>query len=79
MFAPLTSLWPSHISAKPKSMAIARFCCVLAVEPWIAQFPLIWRISRIWAGAAMRHDELIGNLVDHITTATPNRKDRNLV
>jgi len=30
------------------------------------------------AGAAMRHDELIGNLVDHVTAATPNRKDRNL-
>src|SRR6266566_1792401 len=41
--APLTRLWPSHISAKPKSMAIA-LGCVLAVEPWIAQFPFIWRM-----------------------------------
>jgi hypothetical protein len=34
--------------------------------------------SRIGAGAAMRHDELIGTPVDHFTAATPNRKDRNL-
>jgi hypothetical protein len=51
----------------------------LAVEPWIAEFPLIWRIFPDRAGAAMRHDELIGNLVDHVMAATPNRKDRNLV
>jgi len=35
--------------------------------------------SRIGAGAAMRHDELIDTSVDHFTAATPNRKDRNLV
>jgi hypothetical protein len=29
-------------------------------------------------GAAVRHDELIGNLVDQLMAATPNRKDRNL-
>jgi hypothetical protein len=51
----------------------------LAVEPWIAQFPLIRRMLPDRAGAAMRHDELISNLVDHVTAATPNRKDRNLV
>jgi len=33
---------------------------------------------RIGASAAMRHDELIGNLMDHVTAATPNRKNRNL-
>jgi hypothetical protein len=31
--APLTSLWPSHISAKPKSMAMGIFGCFLAIEP----------------------------------------------
>jgi len=34
--------------------------------------------SRIGAGTAMRHDELIDTSVDHFTAATPNRKDRNL-
>jgi hypothetical protein len=29
---------------------------------------------RIGADAAMRHDELIGNRVDHFTAALPNRK-----
>jgi len=51
----------------------------LAVEPWIAEFPPFGGCLRIGAGAAMRHDELMGNLVDHVTAATPNRKDRNLV
>jgi hypothetical protein len=32
----------------------------------------------IGAGAAMRHDELIGKLVEYVMAATPNRKDRNL-
>jgi hypothetical protein len=79
-FAPLTSLWPSHISAKPKSMAVARI--------WLLFWPLnlglrnshsLGGYSRIGTGAAMRHDELIGSLVDYVTAATPNRKDRNLV
>jgi len=26
----------------------------------------------------MRHDELIGKLVEYVMAATPNRKDRNL-
>jgi hypothetical protein len=30
------------------------------------------------AGAAMRHDELIGIQVDHLTAALPNRENRNL-
>jgi hypothetical protein len=30
------------------------------------------------AGAAMRHDELIGTGVNDVMAATPNRKDRNL-
>jgi hypothetical protein len=30
------------------------------------------------AGAATRHDELIGNRVDHFTAATPNCGNRNL-
>jgi hypothetical protein len=79
-FTPLTRLWRSHISAQPKSMAIARFwAAFLAVEPRIAQFPLIWRIPlEIGAGAAMRHDELIGRLMEYVMAATPNRKDRNL-
>jgi hypothetical protein len=34
--------------------------------------------SPVWDQPAMRHDELIGNLVDHVTAATPNRKSRNL-
>jgi len=34
--------------------------------------------SRIGAGAAMRHDELIGNRVEYVTAETPNRKNRNL-
>jgi hypothetical protein len=32
----------------------------------------------IGGGAAMRHDELIGKLVEYVMAATPNRKDRNL-
>jgi len=34
--------------------------------------------SGIGAVAAMRHDELIGNRVDNVTAALPNRNDRNL-
>jgi hypothetical protein len=79
-FAPLTSLWPSHISAKPKSMAMAYLAAFLAIEPWIVEFPLIWRMPlRIGAVAAVRHDELMGNLVDRFMAVTPHRKDRNLV
>jgi hypothetical protein len=51
---------------------------LLAVEPRIAEFPLIWRMLRIGAVAAMRHDELIGNRVDNVTAASPNRNNRNL-
>jgi len=41
---PLTRLKPSHISAEPKAMAIARFLeAFLALEAWIADFPLIRR------------------------------------
>jgi hypothetical protein len=78
--APLTRLWPSHISAKPKSMARARI--------WLRFWPLNHGLrnshsfggrSRVGAGAVMRHDELIVNLVDHFMAATPNRKDRNFV
>jgi hypothetical protein len=58
----------------------AYFAALLAIEPWIAEFPLIWRMPlRIGACAAVRHNELIGNPVDHAMAATPNRKDRNLV
>jgi hypothetical protein len=60
-------------------MAIARF--------WLRFWPLNLGLlnshsfggrPRIGASAAMRHDELIGNLMDHVTAATPNRKNRNL-
>ena len=66
--------------SETRSMAIARI--------WLRFWPLNLGLrnshsfggcSRIGAGTAMRHDELIGNLVDHVTAATPNRKDRNLV
>jgi len=50
----------------------------LAVEPWIAEFPPNCRTTRIGAGAAMRHDELIGNRVEYVMAETPNRKNRNL-
>src|ERR1019366_3331211 len=62
---PLTSLWASHISAKPESMAIARI--------WLRFCPLNLGLlnphsfggcSRIGACSATRHDELIGRLVD---------------
>jgi hypothetical protein len=33
---------------------------------------------RIGEFAAMRHGELMGNLVDHVTVASQNRKGRNL-
>jgi hypothetical protein len=60
-------------------MAMARISAAfLAIEPWIAEFPLIWRMLPARDRPAMRHDELIGNLVDHFTAATPNRKSRNL-
>src|SRR5664279_2026216 len=76
---PLTSLWASHISAKPESMAIARI--------WLRFCPLNLGLlnphsfggcSRIGACSATRHDELIGRLVDHVMAATPNSNDRNL-
>jgi hypothetical protein len=68
-FAPLTSLWPSHISAKSKPVAMARISLAfLAVEPWIAEFPLIWlRPPGPGACAAMRHDQLPGTRVEHVT------------
>ena len=60
-------------------MAQARdLAAFLAIEPWIAEFPLIWRMFPVQDWSAVRHDELIGNLVDHGMAATPNRKDRNL-
>jgi hypothetical protein len=42
----LTSLWASHISSLPcrvngDSAYLAAF---LPIEPWIAEFPLIWRM-----------------------------------
>jgi hypothetical protein len=76
---PLTSLCPSHISAKPKSMAIARFWRFWPLNPGLLNSHSFGGYPRIGTGAAMRHDELIGKLVDHFTAATPHRKDRNLV
>jgi hypothetical protein len=77
--AALTSLWHSHISPRLGQWRWRAFGCVLAIEPRIAQFPLIGRMRPgSGPGAAMRHDELIGTSVDHFTAATPNRKDRNL-
>jgi hypothetical protein len=76
--APLTRLWASHISAKPKSMAKALI--------WLRFRPLNLGLrnshsfggcSRVGTGSAMRHDELIVDLVDQFMAATPNRKDRN--
>src|ERR1700722_19816459 len=76
---PLTSLWASHISAKPESMAITRiwlrFCPLNLGLPNSHSFG---GCSRIGACSTTRHDELIGRLVDHVMAATPNRIDRNL-
>jgi hypothetical protein len=41
-FAPLTSLEASHISPQRSSGYRAILLALLAVEPWIAEFPLIW-------------------------------------
>jgi hypothetical protein len=34
--------------------------------------------TRAGAGAAMRHDELIGKRVENVMAALPNRENRNL-
>jgi hypothetical protein len=34
--------------------------------------------TRIGAGAAARHDELIGERVENVMAALPNRENRNL-
>jgi hypothetical protein len=76
---PLTSLWASHISPKPESMAIARiwlrFC---RLNLGLLNSHSFGGCSRIGACSTTRHDELIGRLVDHVMAATPNRFDRNL-
>jgi hypothetical protein len=78
-FAPLTRLGPGHISAGPKSVAMALISLAfLAVEPWIAEFPLIWRTHPDRASGAMRHDELMGKRVENVMAALPNRENRNL-
>jgi hypothetical protein len=56
----------------------AYFAAFLPVEPWIAEFPLIWRMPPNRVSAAIRHDELIGNWLDKLTAALPNREYRNL-
>jgi len=62
-FAPLTRLWPSHISANPVNGDSAYLAAVFGREPWIAEFPLIWRmLPKSGPASAIRHDELIGNL-----------------
>src|SRR5436305_9239536 len=60
-FAPLTTLWASHISAQRSSGYRAILPALLAVEPRFAEFPLIGRTLPDQAGAVARHDELIGN------------------
>jgi hypothetical protein len=50
----------------------------LAVEPWIAEFPLSWRMHPDRGQSAMRHDELIGKRVEIVMAALPNRENRNL-
>jgi hypothetical protein len=34
------------------------FVAFFAIEPWIAEFPLIWRILPIGTVAALHHDEM---------------------
>ncbi|HZE53725.1 MAG TPA: hypothetical protein VE111_10735 [Bradyrhizobium sp.] len=72
---PLTSLWPSHISAKPKSMVIAR----ISLRFWPLNLGLLYSHSfdgwsPIWGWPAPRHDELIGNQMDYRTAALPTAK-----
>jgi len=71
-FAPLTSLWASHICPQRSSGYRVISLALLAVEPRIAEFPLIAERFRIGAGAAMRHDELIGNRKPPIMAETPD-------
>ncbi|RZN19648.1 hypothetical protein CWO90_34825 [Bradyrhizobium sp. Leo121] len=58
-------------------MAIALILLTfLAVEPWIACFPLNWRIGpQVGAVAGVRHGELIDNRRHHALVAT--QKNRN--
>jgi hypothetical protein len=56
-------------------MAMARFW---PLNLGLSNFHSFGGCTRIGACAAIRHDELIGNLVDQLMAATPNRKDRNL-
>src|SRR5262249_4407203 len=54
------------------------FARVFAVEPWIARFPLNWRMTpRHRNGTATRHGELMGN-PDHIRTTLRDRRNRTL-
>jgi hypothetical protein len=76
---PLTRLGPSHISAKPGQWRGR----VIWLRFWLLNLGLLnshsfGGCSRIGACSAMRHDELIGNRVNHVMAATPNRKDRKL-
>jgi hypothetical protein len=77
---PLTRPGPSHISAEPGQWRGR----VIWLRFWLLNLGFLnshsfGGRSRIGAFSAMRHDELIGKLVNRVMAATPNRKDRNLV
>jgi hypothetical protein len=48
------------------------------LNPGLLNLHSFGECSRIGAGAAMCHDELIGSLSYPVTAATPNREHRNL-
>jgi hypothetical protein len=72
-FAPLTTLWASHISPRRCSGYRAILLALLAVEPLIAQLPLMTRTlpgSGPWF--LPRHDELIKRSGATLKAETPN-------
>jgi hypothetical protein len=70
-FAPLTTLWASHISPRRSSGYRAILLVLLAVEPRIADLPVMMRKIPNWDLILARHDELIGSL-GQLMAETPN-------
>src|SRR3954447_16252501 len=72
-FAPLTTLWASHISPRRSNGYRVISLALLAVEPLIAQLPLMTRTLR-GPGLSFlaRHDELIKRSGAALMAETPN-------
>jgi hypothetical protein len=72
-FAPLTTLQASHISPRRSSGYRAILLALLAVEPLIAQLPLMTRtLPGPGPSFLARHDELMGDRGPLYMAETPN-------